>query len=115
MNRFQNTALRPGAYKRFFSILIFCAVILFFMYGLSSVSENTSKKEAEGLEDSVRKSAVHCYALEGFYPEDLHYLETNYGITYDHDKYVVSYEIIGENMMPDIRVIPLDRKGGSGT
>lgn len=114
MNRFQNTARSLNGYKRLFSILIFCAVILFFMVGLSSVSENTSRKEAEGLEDSIRKSAVHCYALEGFYPEDLHYLETNYGITYDHEKYVVSYEIIGENMMPDIRVIPLDSKGGSG-
>lgn len=114
MNRFQNTSHRSGDYRRLFSILFFCAVLLFFMVGLSSVSENTSRKEAEGLEDSIRKSAVHCYALEGYYPESLHYLETNYGITYDHKKYVVSYEIIGENMMPDIRVIPLDNKGGSG-
>lgn len=114
MNRFQNTAHNLGGFRRLFPILIFCAVILFFMVGLSSVSENTSRKEAEGLEDSIRKSAVHCYALEGYYPEDLHYLETNYGITYDHDKYVVSYEIIGENIMPDIRVIPLDSKGGGG-
>lgn len=114
MNRFQNSAHSSGGYRRFFPILFFCAVILFFLIGISSVSENTSRKEAEGLEDSIRKSAVHCYALEGFYPEDLHYLETNYGITYDHEKYVVSYEIIGENIMPDIRVIPLDNKGGSG-
>lgn len=114
MNRFQNTARSSGGCRRLFSILVFCAVILFFLFGLSSVSENTSRKEAEGLEDSIRKSAVHCYALEGFYPEDLHYLETNYGITYDHEKYVVSYEIIGENMMPDIRVIPLNGKGGAG-
>lgn len=113
MNRFQNTGRSPGIFKLLFSLLIFCAVLLFFIAGLSSVSENTSRKEAESLEDSVRKSAVHCYALEGYYPEDLHYLETSYGITYDHEKYVVSYEIIGENMMPDIRVIPLKSKGGA--
>lgn len=113
MNRFQNTARSSGIYRRLLSIFLFCAVILFFLAGLSSVSENTSREEAEGLEDSVRKSAVHCYALEGYYPEDLHYLETNYGITYDHEKYVVYYESIGENMMPDIRVIPLNSKGGA--
>lgn len=113
MNRFQNAARSSGVYRRLLPILVFCAVILFFMAGLSSVSENTFRKEAEGLEDSIRKSAVHCYALEGYYPEDLHYLETNYGITYDHEKYVVYYEIIGENMMPDIRVIPLNGKGGA--
>lgn len=113
MNRFQNTARSPGIYRRLFPLLVFCAVIVFFIVVLSAVSENTSRNEAESLEDSIRKSAVHCYALEGYYPEDLHYLETNYGITYDHEKYVVYYEIIGENMMPDIRVIPLDSKGGT--
>ena len=59
------------------------------------------------LENSIRQSAVHCYALEGFYPDSLSYLEEHYGLTYDKDKYIVSYEIIGSNLMPDVSVIPL--------
>ena len=32
------------------------------------------------------------------------YLKEHYGITYDPDKYLVSYEIIGSNLMPDVKV-----------
>lgn len=113
MNRFKK---RPRCFRKIrhlLPLLLFCAVILFFLVQLSSVSQNTAEQEAKSLEDSIRRSAVHCYALEGFYPDDLVYLEKNYGITYDHQKYVVSYEIVGENMMPDIMVIPLSQKGGS--
>ena len=60
------------------------------------------------------QGAVQCYALEGFYPEDLTYLKEHYGLTYDSEKYVVSYEVIGSNLMPDVSVISLD-KGGNGS
>jgi hypothetical protein len=39
------------------------------------------------------------------------YLEEHYGITYDKDRYVISYESIGSNLMPDVTVIPLKKKG----
>ena len=41
------------------------------------------------------------------YPESLSYLEEHYGITYDKENYVVDYEIIGSNILPDVTVIPL--------
>ena len=44
-----------------------------------------------------------------FYPDKLSYLEEHYGITYDKEKYIVSYEVVGSNMMPDIMVITLNR------
>lgn len=113
MNRFQNTKPGSAAVRRLLPVIFFIIVILIFLAATSYVSSNTSAQEAQGLEDSIRKSTVHCYALEGFYPEDLNYLEENYGISYDHDKYVVSYEVIGENLMPDIMVIPLKDKGGN--
>lgn len=112
MNRFEKGRDRARILRRLLPIVVFCAVILLFLSGLSSVSGSASREEARSLEDSILKSAVHCYALEGFYPEDIGYLEDNYGISYDRDKYVVSYEVIGENMMPDIMVIPLKSKGG---
>lgn len=112
MNRFEKTSRSTDRLRLLFALLLFFVLILLFLWGLSVISKNTSSQEKKSLEDSIRKSAVHCYALEGFYPEDLAYLEENYGLTYDHKKYVVSYEIVGENMMPDIMVIRLNTKGG---
>ena len=80
-------------------------MLALFVLGLDNISGITSRQEAEGLENSIRQSAVHCYALEGFYPDSLSYLEEHYGLTYDKDKYIVSYEIIGSNLMPDVSVI----------
>ena len=36
--------------------------------------------------------------------ESLDYLKEHYGITYDPEKYIVDYEIIGSNLMPDVKV-----------
>ena len=58
----------------------------------------------ENLQQAIRRSAVHCYAVEGSYPESLNYLKEHYGITYDPEKYIVDYEIIGSNLMPDVKV-----------
>jgi hypothetical protein len=52
---------------------------------------------------------VQCYSLEGRYPPDLAYLEKNYGLTLDKGKYVYHYRTIGENMMPRIDLLPLNR------
>ena len=82
----------------------------FLFYGMSSVSSATQKEEERSLKQAVIKSAVHCYAVEGSYPESLTYLEEHYGITYDHDKYLVTYEVVGSNLMPDVDVIPLNNR-----
>ena len=107
MNRFQKGRPGAGLAGRLFSALIFVAMLLLFILGLDNISGMTARQEAEGLENSIRRSAVHCYALEGFYPDGLSYLEQHYGLTYDKEAYLISYEIIGSNLMPDISVIPL--------
>ena len=107
MNRFQKARPRASLAGRLISALIFVAVLLLFVTGLDNIDRITARQEAEGLESSIRQSAVHCYAIEGFYPDSLDYLEQHYGLRYDRDKYIVSYEIIGSNLMPDVSVIPL--------
>lgn len=71
-------------------------------------AENVQKsKESENLNilsDAIRRSAVQCYAIEGFYPPNIEFLENNYGLVVDHDKYVVSYNVFASNIMPDIDV-----------
>lgn len=71
-------------------------------------AENVQKsKESENLNilsDAIRRSAVQCYAIEGFYPPNIEFLENNYGLVVDHDKYIVSYNVFASNIMPDIDV-----------
>ena len=86
-------------------------MLLLLLEGLSSVSSAAAREEALRLRETVLQDAVQCYALEGFYPEDLNYLEEHYGLSYDSKKYVVSYEVIGSNLMPDVTVISLKERG----
>ena len=105
MNRFQKSRIRSEFWGRAASVAFFFCVLASFIAGLNSLSGITARQEAEGLRSSVLRSAVHCYALEGFYPDSLSYLEDHYGLQYDKDKYVISYEIIGSNLMPGVTVI----------
>ena len=86
------------------SILIFLLIFLLFYKGVGSVSQTASEQQMENLQQAIRRSTVHCYAVEGSYPESLDYLKEHYGITYDPEKYIVDYEIIGSNLMPDVKV-----------
>ncbi|MBQ5667230.1 MAG: hypothetical protein IIV40_03545 [Oscillospiraceae bacterium] len=57
------------------------AVVLFcFIYGITNLSE-------------------------GIYPPSWNYLEEHYGVQIDHSRYVVSYTVFAENLMPDITVL----------
>jgi hypothetical protein len=100
--RFLNSAL----VRMLFFIVLFFGVAL---YALSSTEVKVQEKQVDFLTDAVRRAAVQSYALEGRYPLDLKYLEDNYGLIVDHRNYAVYYESMGDNLLPQIRVIPLYR------
>ncbi len=87
------------------SVLVFVVVIAAFIIGINAVSNSTLTDDRTLLEKAVTKDIVHCYAVEGVYPPSLKYIEDHYGLTYDHDKYIVSYESIGSNIMPSVMII----------
>ena len=75
------------------------------LWGSSSrIFSETQKRQEESTKNAVLKGAVQCYAVEGRYPESLSYLEQHYGVSYDKDKFIVSYEITGSNRMPQVTV-----------
>ncbi len=82
-------------------VLIFCS----FIYGISGISDKTSSEEAKNLELAISRGIAHCYASEGRYPEDLDYLKEHYGISYDSDEYFVDYQVLGQNIFPDVTII----------
>ena len=93
-------------------IYILCPVILLvFMLGLSSIEETAVDKQRESLETALTRNITHCYAVEGYYPPSLAYLETNYGLTYDKDLFFVDYQPVASNMRPNVTIIL--RKGTS--
>lgn len=88
-------------------LLLVCVplALLLFSTGLSS---SVSEEDLSMARQSVRRAAVECYALEGFYPAELSYLQDRYGLSVDTDRYFVDYQYIGSNLMPDITVFALD-------
>ena len=105
MNRFMKRPRHLAGAKYLISIVVFGIVLFLFFNGLSSITRTTSGQELESLERAVRRSTVQCYALEGFYPESLSYLEEHYGLTYDSDQYLIDYQYIGSNLRPDVTII----------
>ena len=107
-NPFQPDNPRPHLLRRAVSSIAItgCGIALL-LTGTHSVLTTSSKSQAESLKNAILRSAVSCYAFEGTYPESLSYLKEHYGVTWNEDKYVVDYEIVGSNLMPSVTVIPL--------
>lgn len=94
----------------FFSIAVFLCCIIFFMKRISDLSSSTEENYRTNLRQAILRSAVHCYAIEGRYPESLAYLKEHYGLYWDETEYLVDYEIIGSNLRPDVTIIPLHQE-----
>jgi len=105
MNRFESHGHLQRL--RFFSLplLAFLLLFIFFIQGVSSVSNTTYEKQEESLQTAIERSVVQCYAVEGTYPPSLSYLEKHYGLTYDHDLFFVDYQVYGSNIFPDITIL----------
>ncbi len=86
------------------SALIFIAVILLFQYGFKNISGTNSAEDLNVTQEAIRKAVVSCYAIEGVYPPSVSYLEQHYGVVINHNRYSVSYELAGSNIMPSIDV-----------
>ncbi|MEI3405315.1 MAG: hypothetical protein V8Q79_01760 [Christensenellales bacterium] len=73
-----------------------------------SVTKNHQDRQSL-VENTIRNYAVQCYALEGFYPGTLQYLEDNYTLELNRKQYVYHYRFIGSNMMPEISVFEKEK------
>ena len=80
-------------------------VVLMFFTALSNLGAGQNEEGRAQLENVLRKTAVSCYAAEGFYPPTLEYMEEHYGIQIDRQRYNVFYEVFASNIMPDITVL----------
>ena len=86
------------------------AVGLMMFYGLSTTEKSSEAEGIRILRESLLRTTVKCYAVEGRYPESLSYIENKYNIHIDRSKYVVDYEIFASNIMPSIKVMELKKR-----
>lgn len=85
-------------------LVILAAAVCF----LLAVSRLESRREMQGkqqLEEVLRRTAVSCYASEGFYPPSVAYMQEHYGLQFEEEDYVIRYERFASNLMPDITVL----------
>ena len=90
-----------------FPLLFLLVITSVFFAGVSFTSKDTLQKEQQLLEQSLKRGAVHTYALTGRYPESAEELIKDYHITYDSSRFVIEYIPNGSNLFPMISVIPL--------
>ena len=88
-------------------VLFTLAVVGLIATGLSQTSDSSRAEGLRVLEESILRATVKCYAIEGRYPDNVSYIEKNYGVRVDRTKYAVHYEIIASNLFPEITVIEL--------
>lgn len=98
--------------RKTLTIILMVALIVTVIYGVWSMAESLERTQNQetlaATENAIVRSAVQCYALEGQYPTGIKYLEDNYGLALDREKYIYHYESIGANMVPVVKVFPLD-------
>ena len=93
-----------------FSVFFFLVVIIVFLMGISFISSTSSKDQKQVLTDALNRDIIHCYAIEGYYPPSLSYIEDHYGLTYDDERYLIDYVPIGDNIMPSVTIVEINKK-----
>ena len=90
------------------SAAVFGAVVGFFLQGIAAFGQRIEAEGARTLQNAIMRACVQCYAIEGRYPPGVQYLEDEYGIRIDEERYAVFYSGFASNVMPDITVVPLE-------
>lgn len=90
------------------SAAAFGVVLGLFLSGASSFLERARTEGAENLQYAITRTSVQCYAIEGRYPPSVEYLEREYGIQIDRNRYAVFYNGFASNVMPEITVVLLE-------
>ena len=75
-------------------LMIFAAVAVIAAVGIDRSESAESAYMTSSLRQNIVRAAAMCYAAEGAYPEKLSYLEENYGITVNEEKYTVHYRLV---------------------
>lgn len=82
-----------------------CLAVLLLAAPLPGIRRGIRENSREAIRDTVLRCAVECYAVEGAYPDSLSYLEEHYGLTVNHQDFVVTYTVFASNQLPEVQVL----------
>lgn len=99
-------------YNLLLPVALFALVVSVLYGGLDTLDRAARDQQLRSAEEAIRRAAVHCYAVEGQYPPSLQYLQDRYGVQVDRQRYIVHYQPVAGNLMPDILIIPMDADQG---
>jgi len=104
MKFFKNKFYKFISAENIIFMLITVFTIIFFIGGLHDANENSIMEGRRIAENSLIKAAASCYAFEGAYPAHYQYLIDNYGVVINDKMYIVHYDSVMPNIMPNIAV-----------
>ena len=84
---------------------VVCVLVAAFLI-VGALQTSAREQGAAALRESIINAAKQCCAIEGSYPSSLEHLEESYGLTINHDDYVITYECFADNIMPSVVVTP---------
>lgn len=110
LNRFNKVSLANRIKESInMPLLVAVVVLVLFLVAVQAMSDNSYYDERAALQRAIDRDIIHCYSLEGFYPPSIDYMEENYGLTFNHDRFLINYQRMGSNVMPTYIIID---KGG---
>lgn len=98
-------ARRRRTIKLICLLAVCLALLSVAVWGLGRLQQDLVQRGAAALRSTVQQRAVQCYAVEGAYPQSLAYLEENYGLRINRQRYIVAYEVFAPNLLPDVTVL----------
>ncbi len=91
--------------RRIIAWLMAAVVVLFLcVFLFTRIDLDMSRQAVESLRQNVTEACVQCYAIEGAYPADIHYLEQYYGVRYDGSKYQVDLDSSSKDELPSVQI-----------
>lgn len=112
-SKLKMTKRQKGGRLMLFSVILFILAAVWLIISAKNADSAAEKSRSESLYRTVSHSAALCYSIEGEYPPDLEYLEENYGVKINHDRYIVHYEYFGANIRPTITIAERNRSAGN--
>ena len=90
----------------FIMLLFFIGILIWFAFGFEKIVDTTRQEKIDKLTETIKKSVVLCYSIEGAFPPNIDYLKENYNLIINDKEYLIHYNAFASNIMPEIIVFP---------
>lgn len=91
--------------KDLIRICVFAVILAACVFAFDRIGGMQDREETKLVRDAIMEATMECYAVEGFFPDDLDYLRENYRLAYNEDRYLVTYDAFASNRIPGIYVM----------